>query len=90
MTLFLIILSVVSCLVVSFSVDKLNDAFDNQCILEAHLHFMEKTQVEDTEDINSSVAAALSSSVLNEALKDPSNQTYENENNDFMKTRKCN
>lgn len=51
---------------------------------------MEKTQVEDKEEINSSVAAALSSSVLNEALKDPSNQTYENENNDFMKTRKCN
>ena len=87
MTLFLIILSVFSCLVVSFSVVKLNDAFDNQCILEAHVNFMEKTSAEDAEEINSSSAAALSSSILNEALIDISNQT---ENDDFMKTRECN
>lgn len=87
MTLFLIILSVFSCLVVSFSVVKLNDAFDNQCILEAHVNFMEKTPAEDAEEINSSSAAALSSSILNEALIDISNQT---ENDDFMKTRECN
>ncbi|CAO1423428.1 unnamed protein product [Diamesa tonsa] len=89
-TLFLIILSVVSCLVVSFSVVKLNDAFDNQCILEAHVNFMEKTPVENTEENNSVAAAALSSYILNEPLADISNETYENENDIFMKTHVIN
>ncbi|CAO1429633.1 unnamed protein product [Diamesa serratosioi] len=39
-TISLIILSVVSCLVVSFSVSKLNEAFDDQCILNSRLEFM--------------------------------------------------
>ena len=96
MTLFLIILSVVSCLVVSFSVVKLNEAFDNQCILNAHLEFMEKTPVENMVQQNSSESAVQSSSISNAAVQSSSisnvaltNQTSSNENSDFMKTREC-
>lgn len=79
MTLFLIILSVVSCLVVSFSVVKLNESFDNQCILNTHLEFMEKLPVEDLPEKNSSANS-------NETLNDPMDQ---NVNNDFINTREC-
>lgn len=81
MTLFLIILSVISCLIVSFGVVKLNESFDNQCILNSHLEFMEKTPVEGLPENNSTTNS-------NETLNDPMDQI--DGNDDFINTRECN
>lgn len=87
MTIFLIILSVISCLVVSLSVSKLNEAFDDQCILNSRLEFIEKTT--GAKDYNA-IQQYLVSTSNNSSDQNQDNSTDSLVNDDnFINTRKC-